>query len=125
METFDYNQKKKELIPCNLCGSMKHKTLAKRSVNGLDACTVICTVCSLVFINPRMSNGDYDSYYMSFYRQDRAAIKNKQYINDLEKNFENARKFGKGIVSSMGKYVRKGLTVDVGSSTGGILYGMM
>lgn len=71
-----------------------------------------------------MSSKDYDEYYMSFYRQDRAEIKNKVFVNSTEKNFENARKFGKAIVSYMGKYVKDGLTIDVGSSTGGILYGM-
>lgn len=124
MEGFDYNKKNLEYIPCNLCGGNDFKIIVKRSVNNLKANTVMCKKCSLVFINPRMTSKDYDEYYMSFYRQDRASIKNREYNSDLEKNFENARRFGKAIVSYMGKFVKDGLTIDVGSSTGGILFGM-
>lgn len=124
MEGFDYNKKELEHIPCNLCGGNDFKVIVKRSVNDLKVDTVMCKNCSLIFINPRMTSKDYDEYYMSFYRHDRAAIKNKEYHADLEKNFENARRFGKAIVLYMGKYVKDGLTIDVGSSTGGILYGM-
>lgn len=125
MDKFDYNSKKLEYIPCNICGSTDSKTIVKKSVNNLKAATVMCKVCSLVYINPRMTAKDYDEYYMSFYRQDRAEIKQKEVAdNNLEKNFENARKFGHGIIKYMGQFVRDGLTIDVGSSTGGILYGM-
>lgn len=124
MQEFNYNEKELEYIPCNLCGSNDSKIIVRRSVNNLKANTVMCRKCSLIYINPRMTSKDYDEYYMSFYRIDRAEIKNKEYVNDLEKNFENARRFGKGIMMYMGKYVKNGLTVDVGSSTGGILFGM-
>lgn len=124
MNSFDYSKKQLEQIPCNLCGGRDFKIISTRTVNDLKANTVMCKTCSLIFINPRMESKDYDEYYMSYYRQDRANIKNKEYVNDLGKNFENARRFGKAIVSYMGQYVSDGLTVDVGSSTGGILYGM-
>ncbi len=125
MDEFNYNQKKKDYIPCNICGSTFFVVIEKKSVNGLDAQTVMCKNCSLVFINPRMSAKDYDEYYMKFYRKDRAEIKQKIIDkNNLERNFENARRFGKGIISYMGEFVKDGLTIDVGSSTGGILYGM-
>jgi SAM-dependent methyltransferase len=124
MDSFNYKNKKLENILCNLCKSDNTKIICKRSVNNLAVNTVMCKKCSLIYINPRMSNKDYDDYYKSFYRVDRAEIKNKEYINDLDKNFENARRFGKAIVKYMGKYIKSGLTVDVGSSTGGILYGM-
>ena len=121
---FDYYKKNLEYIPCNLCGNTRTKTLSKRSVNDLKVNTVICTICGLIYINPRMNKADYDEYYMHHYRIDRAKIKNKEYTNNLDKNFENARKFGRAIVGYMGKYIKSGLTIDVGSSTGGILYGM-
>lgn len=124
MNVFDYYKKELEYIPCNICGSTDYRIIVKKTVNDLKANTVMCKKCGLIFINPRMKSQDYDDYYMSFYRHDRAAIKNKTYTDDVEKNFENARKFGKAIIAYMGQYVRKGLTVDVGSSTGGILYGM-
>ncbi len=124
MDSFNYQDKKLENILCNLCNSNDTKIICKRSVNNLPVNTVMCKKCSLIYISPRMTSKDYDDYYKSFYRIDRAEIKNKEYINDLDKNFENARKFGKAIVKYMGQYIRAGLTVDVGSSTGGILYGM-
>lgn len=124
MEDFNYSSRTFEDIPCNLCGGNNLKIIVRRTVNNIKANTVMCRTCSLIFISPRMSNADYDEYYMSFYRQDRAAIKNKAYVSATEKNFENARRFGKAIVSYMGEYVKDGLTIDVGSSTGGILYGM-
>lgn len=124
MSNFDYNQKKLEQVACNICGNTDVKIIVRKSVNNLKANTVMCKRCSLVYINPRMTEGDYDEYYMTHYRVDRAAIKNKEYVNDLEKNFQNARRFGKAIIKYMGEFVHDGLTVDVGSSTGGILYGM-
>jgi SAM-dependent methyltransferase len=125
MDIFNYNSKKLEYVPCNICGSKESRVIVRRTVNNLKANTVMCKVCSLVYINPRMAAKDYDEYYMSFYRQDRAAIKQKEIAeNNLEKNFESARKFGHGIMKYMGQFVRDGLTIDVGSSTGGILYGM-
>lgn len=124
MENFNYNDKKLENIVCNICGNDKAKIIVRRSVNNLRVNTVMCKVCSLIYINPRMTHKDYDKYYMSFYRIDRAEIKNKEFVNDLSRNYESARKFGKAIVKYMGKFIKPGLTVDVGSSTGGILFGM-
>ncbi len=124
MNIFNYNEKILEYIPCNLCGSSDHKIIVRKSVNDLKVNTVMCKKCSLIFINPRMTSGDYDEYYKIHYRYDRAEIKKKKYSSNLNINFENARKFGKAIVLHMGKYIKDGLTVDVGSSTGGILYGM-
>ncbi len=124
MEDFNYSSRTFETISCNLCGGNDFKIIVRQTVNNIKANTVMCRTCSLIFINPRMSSKDYDEYYMSFYRQDRAEIKNKVFVSSTEKNFENARRFGKAIVLYMGKYVKDGLTIDVGSSTGGILYGM-
>lgn len=125
MEEFKYKEKKLESIKCNICDGVDFETIENKSVNNLDVQTVICKKCSLIFINPRMSAKDYDEYYMRFYRKDRSEIKQKIIEkNNLEKNFENARRFGKGIISYMGEFVKDGLTIDVGSSTGGILYGM-
>lgn len=124
MDKFNYENKKLETIKCNICGSEEFANICNQTVNGLKANTVICKVCGLIFINPRMTKSDYDEYYKSFYRHDRAEIKNRKFSSDLSKNFENARKFGKAIVNYMGQFVEDGLTIDVGSSTGGILYGM-
>lgn len=124
MDVFNYKNKKLEKISCNICNSNDAVVIADKSVNNLPVNTVMCKGCSLVYINPRMTRIDYDEYYKLFYRQDRAHIKQREFVNNLDRNFESARKFGKAIVTYMNKYVRPGLTIDVGSSTGGILYGM-
>lgn len=121
---FDYSKTKKENIACNLCGGNDFSTLAGRSKNNLLVTTVMCRRCSLIYINPRMTVGEYDDYYKNFYRLDRNAIKEATNETDLAKNFENARKFGQALAKRYGRYLPGGLAVDVGSSTGGILYGL-
>ena len=121
---FDYSKTEKEEVVCNLCGGRRLSVLARRSKNNLPATTVLCRDCSLIFINPRMTAAEYDNYYKNFYRLDRNAIKGTENETDLDRNFENARKFGRALAKRYGKYFSGGLAVDVGSSTGGILYGL-
>ena len=121
---FDYSKTEKEEVVCNLCGGRRLSVLARRSKNNLPATTVLCRDCSLIFINPRMTTAEYDNYYKNFYRLDRNAIKGTENETDLERNFENAKKFGRALAKRYGKYFSGGLAVDVGSSTGGILYGL-
>ena len=121
---FDYSKTKKEKVVCNLCGSDQPVILARRSKNNLPVTTVFCRDCSLIFINPRMTAAGYNNYYKNFYRLDRNAIKGTENETDLERNFENAKKFGRALANRYGKYLNNGLVVDVGSSTGGILFGL-
>jgi len=71
-----------------------------------------------------MSKQDYDTYYKYYYRQDRMRIKGRTEGCGLERNFSAARKFGNALADKFAIYLKQGLTVDVGSSTGGILYGL-
>ncbi|MEK7107730.1 MAG: methyltransferase domain-containing protein [Patescibacteria group bacterium] len=121
---FDYSKTKKENITCNLCGSDDFSLLAKKSKNNLPVATVMCRNCSLIYINPRMTSEDYDNYYKYFYRVDRNTIKGTTTDTRLERNFENARKFGRALGRRYQKFFKPGLAVDVGSSTGGVLYGL-
>jgi len=124
-EMFNYQNKKLENIPCNLCGVKNFFVLAKKSVNGLNVKTCLCKNCGLIFINPRMTKSDYDDYYKNFYRKDRNSIKKGNETNiDLEVNFNNAKKFGAAIAEKMSRFISNGLTIDVGSSTGGVLCGL-
>jgi len=120
---FDYDSAKKENIPCNLCGEDNFLVLATRSKNNLDVQTCLCRNCGLIYINPRMTKGEYDNYYKYYYRIDRSNIKSKEEAGE-EKNFENARKFGNDLATRLAQYLNSGLTVDIGSSIGGILYGL-
>ena len=125
MAQFDYKSEKFENIPCNLCGMSDFYVLAKSSGNGHPAQTCICRQCGLIYINPRMDKESYDNYYKYFYREDRASAKGFQDGGGvLESNFENARKFGSALAIKLKNFLLPGLTIDVGSSTGGALYGL-
>jgi len=121
---FDYNSIEKESLSCNLCGQDDFSVIAVRSKNDLPVRTVMCKNCSLIYINPRMTSEDYDKYYKYHYRQDRNSIKSSTYDTDLERNFSFALKFGHAMAETMGQFFTKGLTIDIGSSTGGVLHGL-
>ncbi len=121
---FTYDAAKKEKIPCNLCGRRDEVVLSRRTKTGLSATTVMCRNCALIYISPRMTKEGYDEYYKYHYRIHRDAIKGSDNETKLDLNFEAARKFGKAIANKYDSYIGRGFTVDVGSSTGGILYGL-
>src|SRR3989344_6836623 len=123
-QTFDYFSAQKEDVPCNLCGGKELLVLARRTKNGLLAETKMCRQCGLIFISPRMKREGYDAYYKFHYRLDRDRIKGSTNETDLESNFKAAFKFGQALARRFRKYWGEGLTVDVGSSTGGILAGL-
>ena len=126
MEKFVYEKMKFENIPCNLCGGSDFFTLAQRAANGLLARTCLCKNCGLIFINPRMTKDSYAQYYQYHYREHRAASVGKMERGaELQVNFDDARKFGRALVQLLSPHIKNsGLTVDVGSSTGGVLFGM-
>ena len=84
----------------------------------------MCRRCGLIFISPRMTREGYDEYYKFHYRLDRNTVKGSSNETDLAANFAVARKFGQALARRFRKYWGEGLTVDVGSSTGGILAGL-
>lgn len=121
---FDYKNIPKEYVRCNLCGGTSTYTLEQSSCNGLEAVTGMCRTCGLVYLNPRMTKEGYDLYYKYHYRQDRDHIKGTSTEVRLDKNFSDGKKFGNALAARLGQYFRPGLTIDVGSSTGGILTGL-
>ncbi len=124
-QEFNYNGQKLENIPCNLCGEDNFAIIARRSANGLPVNTCLCRNCGLIYINPRMTKEGYDEYYKYHYRHDRALAKGKEDAGgDLEKNFSAARKFGSALAGRLREYLGSGITLDIGSSTGGVLQGL-
>ena len=71
-----------------------------------------------------MTSDGYDRYYKYHYRIDRDNIKGTDNETKLDQNFESARRFGAGLGKTYSKFFGKGMTIDVGSSTGGVLYGL-
>lgn len=124
MRDFNYGDFREESIACNLCGLKEFKRLAKRDHDGLKLSTVICRKCGLIFINPRMSKDGYREYYQNEYRS-KAALHGKSRLPNLEKMFNKGVNHGEELLNIALPYVNlDGLTVEVGSSVGGILYGM-
>jgi len=123
---FDYVKMKLEKIPCNLCGQDNFFVLEKTTSNNLNATTCLCKNCGLIYISPRMTKQGYDEYYKHLYREDRKVAKDgHDEGGDLNDNFKRTKKYGNALTRKLAKYIsRKGLILDVGSSTGGVLAGM-
>lgn len=123
---FDYHAAEKERIVCNTCGADDFYIIGHRSGDGLPVQTCHCKRCGLVYLNPRMTRGGYDEYYKYFYREHRAQIKgNNSRAGTHEKGFEDAMRFGEALGKSLKDYVvPRGVAIDVGSNTGGILSGL-
>lgn len=125
---FDYKRAALGKIPCNLCGADNFFVLSRRAANGVEARTCLCRNCGLIYINPRMTKNEYDNYYRYFYRGDRRSAKEGNLKRDhgaeAKSNFDEARKFGWNLAFKLGSFFAPGLTIDVGSSTGGVLYGI-
>ena len=121
---FNYGETKKEEIVCAICRERNETILSNRTSNGLHVRTVMCRNCGLIYINPRMIRDEYDTYYKYHYRADRKAIKGKEQGGILESNWQSAVRFGQALGEELFPFIRPGLVIDVGSSTGGVLAGI-
>lgn len=120
---FPYRQATTELIACNFCGETAFKILAHHDRNNLCVQTVMCRRCGLIFINPRMTKSWYQRYYEEEYREQMARFKGldriKQYTVDVQ--FKKAYQRGLRLAQLFKDFLRSGLTVETGSSDGGVL----
>ena len=122
---FDYQTAQFEDIFCNLCGSSDFYMLARRSGNNLSQKVSLCRRCGLIYLNPRMTKEEYDNYYKYFYREDRAVAKGREIKErNYDRSFEVGSRFGRGLAQKLKSFIQNGLTIDVGSDTGGILNGI-
>jgi SAM-dependent methyltransferase len=71
-----------------------------------------------------MTREGYGRYYEHYYHEDRLRIKGRDQTVDRDRSFEYGRKFGRALTQRLRTYFLPGLTIDVGSSTGGILAGI-
>jgi SAM-dependent methyltransferase len=125
MPTFAFDRADYETIPCNLCGGTENETLATRDRNGLRVRTCICSGCGLIFINPRMTQNWYDRYYKEEYRAQMARFRGREVeAKDEEKLFAESTRHGEGLVNRFDSLWLKGITLEVGSSVGGVLHGI-
>lgn len=123
-QKFSYEKSTKESVPCNFCGSEDLRILSIGDSEGLGAITVMCKVCGLVFISPRMTKDFYDLYYQNEYRTVTLGVDNPDEA-DFSKLFEGTVSHG----VALGKLIKEylcggGPIVEVGSGPGGVLSGM-
>ena len=60
----------REETVCNLCGASTDVVVGTRDREGAPLRTVLCTVCGLVWTNPRPTAADMNAYYETSYRAD-------------------------------------------------------
>lgn len=113
-----------EFFPCNYCNGNELKTISKKDRYSLNTKVVICKRCGLIFINPRMDNKSYDLFYKNSYRHLLQKYKNRGTESwNLERNFLFSKELGANLAISFKNYIDSGVTIEVGSSVGGILAG--
>ncbi len=122
---FPYATADHEHIPCNLCGGTDLEVLARRDRNGLAVQSSICRSCGLIFISPRMTQRWYTEYYQQEYREQMARFRGKKVTNpDHESLYKSSIRHGITLARHLRSEWRRGLTLEVGSSTGGVLAGI-
>ncbi len=123
-DKFSYANTALEKLPCNLCDGNSFEVIATRDRNPLPVTTVICRDCGLVAINPRHRADWYRHYYREEYRNQMARFKglSRAAVYTPEYHFNKTVPRGRALLELMQPYIKSGLTVEVGSSAGGILY---
>ncbi len=125
MPSFPYLTADKEFVACNQCDGRVTESLHQRDRNGLPVQAEICKRCGLIYLNPRMIPTWYDRYYQEEYRQQMARFKGRKLAgNDSEKSFVQSTRHGSALARRFSHVWQKGLTVEVGSSVGGVLNGI-
>jgi SAM-dependent methyltransferase len=122
---FGYARARQEQVACNLCLRRDPEVLARRDRNGLRVRSCICRHCGLIYLDPRMTREWYDAYYATEYRRQMAAFKGvPARALDPAALFDRAAAHGRALAKRFeGRYAR-GLTIEVGSSVGGVLDGL-
>ncbi len=114
-----------ETVRCNLCQGENFKILSPSDALGLPVHACLCENCGLIFINPRLTKPWYEKYYAYMDRTRRAYKHGGE--NPKERpgiGFEDARRHGRALAEQLGPFIKPGLTIDVGSAEGGVLFGM-
>jgi len=118
---FNYKAATYEEVSCNLCGGQEQDVLSRKDRYGLPVRTLLCRRCGLVFISPRMTAADYDHFYNTAYRKQLERYKGHPIL--LDDIFVSAKRWGRDIAMMIRPHINNGMTIEVGSSCGGILAG--
>ncbi len=63
------SEKHYEPVDCVLCGKSETRLIARKGQFGWPTYVSICTNCGLVFLNPRWTKEDYNTFYATEYDQ--------------------------------------------------------
>ncbi len=111
-----------ESISCPICNSIKTELLAEKDRYGLDYNVVVCTVCGLVYINPRMDQESYNNYYDNEYRKLYVGVESPTNLFFFNQ-YRRSKQIFAFIESAFTKMNFKDLNVlEIGCAAGGILY---
>lgn len=115
-----------ETVPCRLCGGEKFAVVAEADCVGLPVRTVLCNNCGLIFLDPRPTAAWYRQFYSSLggRHHEYAASGYTGDAKPIGIGFERARLHGQALAGRLGMHLRPGVTIDVGSSEGGVLAGI-
>ena len=121
IEQLGYDFASRELEPvaaCNLCGSSHHVEVSRRDRYGYPAVLRVCARCGLGFLSPRLSAGEYASFYADTYRPLVSAYHGR--LIDAETVQEEQREYAAELIEFLrGTLPGPPATVlDVGGSTG-------
>lgn len=123
---FDYaSQPKVDVKECNLCGSETLRPFEVGDKYGQPVVTVMCPICGLVVIAPRMTAAAYKAFYSGPYRQMASIYQQEPITNDRLSRFVTKTDcqlidaLRPGLEAQCG-----GTLLDIGGSTG-TLAGML
>ncbi|MER3416625.1 MAG: hypothetical protein C4297_10485 [Gemmataceae bacterium] len=122
---FPYARAEYEEVPCALCGASDAEAIAQRDRNGLPVQTVICRICGLLYICPRMSALWYARYYAEEYRRQMAAYHGTDLVADPEQLYRGQYRRSSWLAAYLQRHgVRPRRILEIGSSAGGLLAGL-
>jgi len=116
---YDYASRETEAVDaCNLCGSTNQIDVASRDRYGYPARAVRCADCGLVFLNPRLTAGEYGRFYGSTYRPLVSAFHGRRI--DAETVQEEQRVYAGELVAFLHPLLPQPprTVLDIGGSTG-------
>src|SRR3989338_6085277 len=119
-EIFSYSAEKLEQTACNYCQQDDCAVLNRQDRYGFPITSVICKQCGLIYINPRMSKEGYQRFYENAYRRILNRFHSSNDPHYLDNLFAVAKQRGASLVNWASPHLKTGLTIEVGSSCGGI-----
>ena len=116
---YDYAAQPKEaLAACNLCGSAAFIVITRRDRYGYPAEAHACSLCGLVFLNPRLTSEAYAHFYDGVYRPLVSAFHGR--LIDAHTIQEEQREYADDRAGFLRPFIAPGLKtlLDIGGSTG-------